>query len=154
MLGSLTTADPNPHLPSLVNNVSNYVQHHLHEPARSFRFYRFTSPIAPLDELLSRRTWRVPVDRIAALKVDTEGFEGQVLTGARALLASQKPLVIAESAESNPLALRVLEECGYRRARRIDRQLAVSSGPVDAVNGIYIHPERFAEYRAMKLLVE
>jgi FkbM family methyltransferase len=77
----------------------------------------FVSAI-PLDEATQVRKAAVDV-----LKIDVDGFDGAVLSGARGILASDQPIVIFEwhpklilAANNDPLeAFLVLRECGYKR---------------------------------------
>jgi FkbM family methyltransferase len=63
---------------------------------------------------------RMGVPRL--IKIDVEGAEVDVLLGARAILKSEKPLVLVEvhSEELESRCARLLEEFGYECSRRID----------------------------------
>jgi FkbM family methyltransferase len=64
-------------------------------------------------------------DRIAFIKIDTEGFEPQVLRGAKETIKKDKPIIYIELGgdhlESSLEALKVLKELGYQcEAENID----------------------------------
>ena len=64
-------------------------------------------------------------DRIAFIKIDTEGFEPQVLRGAKETIKKDKPIIYIElggdNLESSLEALKVLKELGYQcEAENID----------------------------------
>jgi FkbM family methyltransferase len=73
-----------------------------------------------LDAVLHHRYGRFPVD---LLKIDTDGFDGEVLAGARAVLACYEPAVLFEwspthcsRAKTDPVrAFLTLRDLGYRR---------------------------------------
>ncbi len=88
-----------------------------------FLIHTFQSPAARLDDLLATHRFSVPTNNVVALKIDTEGLEGQVLAGSHTLLASQQPLILAEAGHSNALASRELLPLGYVYAHRSSRQL-------------------------------
>lgn len=152
-IGALNTASTSPSIDGLATNLTDFFEKYFAgQSLDSFLIYTFQSPVARLDDLLATHRFSVPTHNIVALKIDTEGLEGQVLAGSRALLASQMPLILAEAGHSNVLVSRELLPLGYVYAQRSDRKLRVASGPTGSVNGFYIHPSHFEEYRRIGLL--
>jgi hypothetical protein len=87
----------------------------LNPVARDANAIKVRVPVVSLDEDLGNR---VPKDRrIDLLKIDVEGFENAVISGARNMLARDCPLVIVEiEARHNPdyvAAFQLLHEQGY-----------------------------------------
>ncbi|HYL64009.1 MAG TPA: hypothetical protein VE077_15440 [Candidatus Methylomirabilis sp.] len=93
-----------------------------------------------------------PANKIVAVKIDTEGYEGQVIAGCPQLLATEKPLLLIESGHTNPSVCRPLLESGYVFASRVGRQLQVTSTPTTAINGFFLHPAQTEQYLRIGLL--
>lgn len=149
-MGALTTACASPDVGSLAQNIVKYsVKSH---PITSFHVHRFEAQAARLDDLLAAGGFCVPTNKIVAIKIDTEGYEVQILRGCPELLATQRPLVLAEGGHSNPLVYSQLMPLGYLYARRIGKQLQIVSGPAPAINGFFLHPAHADEYRRIGLL--
>lgn len=152
-IGALATANPSPNLPCLVQNiVEHWEKHGNGQPFTSLRIHMFDAPLMRLDDLLAAGGFGVPADHIVAIKIDTEGFEGQVLAGCPALLGTQKPLVLCEGGHSNPTVCRQLLHFGYTYARRHGKQLQILSSPAEGVNGFFLHVHHAQEYRRIGLL--
>lgn len=66
------------------------------EAIETVKLYAFVSPVTTLDEWKKNAQSELDLDRIVAVKIDTEGLESHVLKGAAGLLKSQKPLIMAE----------------------------------------------------------
>lgn len=152
-LGALATAAPSPHLPSLARNVADHFEQQCRgQLFTSFRLYSFESQVARLDDLLASEKFSFPADKIVAVKIDTEGYEAQVLSGCAELLAREKPLLLVESGHANPLVCEQLMKSGYTFASRIGRQLEPVNAPTTAINGFFFHPAHTEEYLRIGLL--
>ena len=152
-IGAFTTACTSLDIECFVKNVAEFFEKNLRgQPLASFRMHAFHAPVARLDDLLATRRFSVPTDKIVAVKIDTEGFEPRVLAGSRALLLTQKPLILAECGHANPLVFGQLLQLGYVYAQRIASQLQIVSAPTDAINGFFVHPAHAEEYRSIGLL--
>lgn len=152
-VGALATASPAPDVDHFAKILADYFEKYFAgQPVGSFLIQVFQSPVARLDDLLATHRFSVPTDRIVAVKVDTEGLEAQVLAGARALLISHKPLILAESGHANASLCQQLLELGYLYAGREANQLQIISAPANAINGFFLHPTHAGEYRRMGLL--
>ncbi|MHA7872495.1 MAG: FkbM family methyltransferase [Hyphococcus sp.] len=67
-------------------------------------------PVMRLDDFIKT----VPLDRIDVIKIDVEGFEKNVVSGARDCLTTFKPAVIMEMVAAEAVSAgRLLLECGY-----------------------------------------
>lgn len=152
-LGALATARSSPDLCCLARNVVEHFEKYCSGQAfRSFRIHPFEAPVARLDDLLAAGGFSVPINKIVAIKIDTEGHEAHVLSGCPSLLAAQKPLILAEGGHSNPSVCRQLSQLGYAYASRSNRQLQIVTAPTSAVNGFFLHPDHASEYRRIGLL--
>jgi FkbM family methyltransferase len=105
-----------------------------------------------LDRILQAHAFRLPVDRIAAMKIDVEGYERNVVLGAKNTIAASKPLLLIEyNGIRNPI-LADLKRLGYRRALRDEDRLKAYDGSL-FLNGYYFyHPARASEYQAVGLI--
>jgi len=152
-VGALATAAIAPDIDHFAKVLADYFEKYFStQPLDSFLIQVFMSPVARLDDLLATHRFSVPTDKIVAVKVDTEGLEGQVLAGARALLISQKPLILAECGHANSRLCQQLLELGYVYAQREANQLRIISAPASAINGFFLHPAHAGEYRRIGLL--
>lgn len=152
-VGAMATASMTPDIDHFANVLADYYEKYFSgQPVDSFLIQVFSSPVARLDDLLATHRFSVPTTKIVAVKVDTEGLEAQVLAGARDLLISQKPLILAESGHANVRLCRQLLELGYVYARREANQLQIISAPAKAMNGFFLHPAHAREYRRIGLL--
>jgi FkbM family methyltransferase len=151
---ALTTADPQPHLDSLAQNICAYKQDHMTaEEFKSLRFCSFTAPIQTLDSVLkSGGPFGVPTSRIVAAKIDTEGTEAEVLAGAADTLAIHRPLILIEGANRQLRVREILGGAGYEFADRMGDRLARSNEISTRPNGFFLHSSRISEYRASGLL--
>ena len=153
-IGALNTACAAPSIEGLATNLTDFFEKYLAgQSLDSFLIHTFQCPVARLDDLLATHRFAFPTNNVVAVKVDTEGLEGEVLAGSRSLLVAQRPLILAEAGHSNVLVSKELLPLGYAYARRIDRQLQIAPGPIGSVNGFYIHPSHFDEYRRIELLM-
>jgi len=153
-LGALATACAKPEIDWLSRLITDYFKKYLTgAPFESFRMHRFHAPVTRLDDFLVTRRSNLREEEIVAVKVDAEGYEGQVLAGARRFLTAQRPLILAEGGHTNPLVFEALLELGYSYGVREGRQLRATSGPGTSINGFFIHPERFEDYRRIRLLI-
>jgi len=111
-----------------------------------------------LDDVLATRRlfgllppFRVDTRRIAVIKLDVEGYEANVLRGAPATLARQKPFIMVEEGNRNAEVAAILTAAGYRYAEREGLKLVEKSGHSSALNGYWFHGERAGEYAALGL---
>jgi FkbM family methyltransferase len=152
-IGALATACASPNIDCLAKNLADHFEKCFSaQPLASFRIHVFQAPVARLDDLLAACRFSVPIHKVVAIKIDTEGLEAQVLAGTRDLLAAQKPIILAEGGHSNPLVSRQLLQLGYVYAQRAASQLQIVSAPTTAINGFFLHPAHEDEYRHIGLL--
>jgi FkbM family methyltransferase len=74
-----------------------------------------TVPVVPLDDL-------APAGRVAAIKIDAEGFECEVLRGARRIIETWHPLIITEALTDDSRAgqTEVMAGYGYFDSQPVD----------------------------------
>ena len=99
-----------------------------------FRMHRFQAEVTRLDDFLEEGRSSLSGDRIVAMKIDAESYEGQVLVGARRLLTTQKPLILAEGAHTTPLVYQTLLKLGYSYAGREGKKLMAMDGAVPSIS--------------------
>jgi len=152
-LTALTSSNPNEHLESIVDNVIDYLEKHTGGAAfQSFSVFEFESPMRPLDDLLASESFAVPLSAISAIKIDTEGSEARILTGARHTIEIHRPLILIEGANREAAVRDLMRDLGYVFAARDDRRLYQTERISDAVNGFFLHAMRLDEYRRCGLL--
>jgi FkbM family methyltransferase len=152
-LSALTTAADSPDLESMAINIESFIANHMAAtPEVSLRFFEFEAPIGTLDSTLARGRFRVRSDRVAAMKIDTEGMEFQVLKGATETLRSHRPMVMLEHANRTPGVEPLMVELGYFYAERDEMILRPFAGMGMGSNGFFLHWHRAAEYHAAGLL--
>jgi FkbM family methyltransferase len=153
-VSALTTAADSPDLESMATNIESYIANHMAATQDvSLRFYEFEAPIETLDSALTRGSFRVRSDRIAAIKIDTEGLEFQVLKGATETLRSHRPMVMLERGNRTPGIQLLMAELGYFYAERDDMVLHPFAGMGRGSNGFFLHRHRAPEYHAAGLLL-
>jgi FkbM family methyltransferase len=118
-----------------------------------FAFHVSTGAIDSLDNLLNSRQPAVDVHRIAAIKVDVEGMEADVLLGGRETILRDLPFLMLEGGNRDPRVASVLDEFGYRMAERHGESLIPTSGKSSQVNGFFYHERHATAYRAKGLLM-
>jgi len=148
---ALTTANLDVDIASFVSNTLLYSRL-CAGPIETFKMHSFTSPVTTIDTWMASGESRLNLRKVVAVKIDTEGFEGHVLVGAKKLLQQQRPMIIAECGHRIDLAVRTAFECGYVFAERDGDQLRVSDVPTGRVNGFFIHPKKVNKYRSMGLM--
>ena len=107
---------------------------------------------SPLDSILESTTFRVDTSKIAAVKIDVEGHERQVLAGMRRLVALHKPLLIIEGTGQNSRILADLFSLGYRTAVRENDSLVPNANPELTANYYWFHHSAASTYKNIGLL--
>jgi FkbM family methyltransferase len=139
-------------VPSTVETVEKYFAHTL----KFFQKTRFQLGVydieaRPLDALLTDHKFRVPVHKIAAIKIDVEGHEAAVLRGARSIVNRDRPLMMVEGG-SDAGIVSFLADLGYTMVQRIGDQLQPLNGHGLVANEFFVHESRTVEYRRIGLL--
>jgi len=150
---ALTSADPSIHKKGLPQNIRNHIHRWMGGvPDVTLRLYEFQGNIRRLDDELSGNVFTVPVKRIAAIKIDAEGFERQVLQGSIETLKKHKPLIMAESGNRTPGVQKMLASFGYFYAERSGDRLIPVSGVTNVINGFFVHRDNATLYSAAGIL--
>jgi FkbM family methyltransferase len=136
------------------NVVHDARMNHSTEGKLDFAFRVSTGVIDSLDSLLNSRQPALDVHRIAAIKVDVEGMEADVLLGGRETILRDLPFLMLEGGNRDPRVAAVLDEFGYRMAERHGESMIPTSGKSSQVNGFFFHERHVAAYRAKGLLVD
>ncbi len=135
------------------NLVQYTVNQHPDVPSPRIQFAETQWDIAPLDSVLETAKVTVPLEEIRAMKIDVEGFEPEVITGATRTLRRHTPLLMIEGANRVPRVMQALSALGYRYGDFYDNAVALSDSPSSRVSGFYLHESRLDEYRKLGLLL-
>jgi len=135
-------------------DIEGFIDHHMGATRDvTLRFFEFEAPVETLDNALALERFRVPLDRVAAVKIDTEGFESAVLKGAAETLRRHRPLMMVEHhGNSIPSLGQMLADLGYFYAERDGDVLRPRARVGSCDNGFFVHRDRAAVYRATGLL--
>jgi len=110
--------------------------------------------VISLDDALRSHAFRVPVEPVAAIKLDVEQHELPVLKGASETLSKWRPFVMIEEANRNPPIVELLRDRGYVYADRDGDRVRLTNDVSQEVNGYWAHRDRLNEYRSAGLLVD
>ena len=106
-----------------------------------------------LDDLLaSPGRFRLPVNPVAAIKLDVDGSEPAALRGATRTLERDRPFIMIEEGNRNPEVAGLLVGLGYFYAERDGERLRRTDAYSNVVNGYWLHPQHLTRYVAMELL--
>jgi FkbM family methyltransferase len=123
--------------------------------AKKYRFQLLETKLhcKPLDLLLAEGGFAVPIEKIAALKVDVEGHEPQVLRGAAITIARDRPFILVEAGNRNPSVVEILQSYGYVYATLEGDRIFEGRSTGLEVNGGWYHISRAEEYTNLGFLV-
>lgn len=154
-LTSLTSAVKVSFNAGMVRNVMDYAAAYLQDEAELIPgILRLKAQAAPIDVLLRGEVIQVPTSPIAAVKIDVEGLEAEVLRGAQETLGRDAPLLIIEGANRDESVRAELDRHSYVLATWQGDRLMLSEGIAhEGANGIFLHPRWFHTYRAWNLLI-
>jgi len=150
----LCSANITPYIEGLARNILDYadVNKGLGDNLQ-LRFLEFTAEIRTLDEIVPSKLpaqWQeLPIE---AIKIDVEGLECLVLSGASQLLKRHRPLVLAEGANRTEGIQDLMVSLGYVFAEKEGEKLNIVQGIGMKVNGFFLHHGRLAEYQAAGVL--
>jgi hypothetical protein len=152
-LTALTSASKTLHLPSLAKNVVNYINQWMPDANRvEFSLCSFKVPVVPLDAVIARNADIFASKAIVAIKIDVEGLEFEVIKGARELLTSQTPMIMAEGGTRCTKLSEFMVSLGYRFAERDGDKLVFVDAAGTASSGFFLHESKIPYYRAAGIL--
>ena len=150
MVAALATAHDKPHLESMAQNVMFSAEHYSAEKrAETFSIFQFSSPVKIIDDILAADRFDVPTKIIAAIKMDTEGYEDRVLRGAARTIETHKPLILSEI---NSRVEPILRSHGYVPAEVEGSQIRPCDVCPNTVNIVFIHPSKIEHYKSIGLI--
>ena len=124
----------------LANNVYNYIKQWMPNTSTvELAMLEFDAPMKKLDDIVKADPGITGQRRISFIKIDAEGYEPQVLYGARLVLDEHKPAIMLEGGCRYEGLPGYMEELGYRYA---ERDGSVFSSHIDrstSPNGFFIH---------------
>jgi FkbM family methyltransferase len=139
-------------VPGTIETIEKYFAHALVEGQRTkLQLGVYSIEANTLDELLTTRRFRFPVDRVAAIKIDVEGHERSVLDGARTTILRDHPLLVIEDG-SNRAVKEFIDAHSYEMVQRNDDQLEPLNGHGLVANEFFIHGSMMDRYREIGLL--
>ncbi|MDP8997823.1 MAG: FkbM family methyltransferase [Pseudomonadota bacterium] len=120
--------------------------HVLSYPTPLFEDFRFAilktvAKVDRIDNLLKNYSGAIDVSRVAAMKIDVEGLEYDVLLGAAETIKKCMPLLMLESGNRPPRVKRLLDSWGYATVDFVNNKLKIIDGISTQVNGFFIHPK-------------
>jgi FkbM family methyltransferase len=149
---ALTSSNPQSNAHDLAGDIRYSLQHHLPKSSSyDLRFFCFNARVEPLDNIVRSIALIEASGRIAAMKIDTESTEEQVVVGATEVLKQHQPLLLIERAR--PSLINRLGNLGYLRCERVDDRLLIKDNPRNATNQFFVHPAMLEPYRQMDLIV-
>lgn len=124
---------------SVESNVQSY-------PSPLFEDFRFTilktvAKVDRIDNMLKNYSGALDVSRVAAMKIDVEGLEYDVLLGAAETIKKHRPLLMLEGANRSPRVKNLVDSWGYATADLVNIKLEIIDGISTQVNGFFIHPK-------------
>ena len=111
-----------------------------------------TVEILRLDDLLASGRFCLPVDPVAAIKIDVDGSEPAALRGAIRTLERDRPFIMIEGGNRDAEVTELLVGLGYLYAERDGERLRRTDARSNVVNGYWLHPRHLPRYGAMGLL--
>ena len=118
----------------------------------SFRLFEFEAQVRKLDDVLQADTALLGESKVAAMKIDVEGYERLVLKGAEETLRKHKPLVMLESGNRHEGLQDFMASLGFFYAERSGKSLYPVNGIGKASNGFYIHDDNIPAYQKIGIL--
>jgi len=150
---ALASGNPTPDKDRLAEDILNHVlQHTPFKTIRSLGLVEIEIQTDSLDNQVDKGVSRYRWDNIVAIKIDVEGMEYKVLSGAVQTLEKYTPLIMLEGGNRWNNLPELMDTLGYRYAEREGEKLVFQNKETDALNGFYVHQDRIAEYRDMEIL--
>lgn len=156
-LTALTTAQwrgmSGSNIDGIVSNMVNYAATYMKD-AKDLtpHVVSVVAKIDTLDNALANYRGDVPLAKIAAIKIDVEGFEAEVLSGGKQTISAHLPMLMLEGGNRLPSVAKMLDGWDYKVAEFADGQLELSQGLSQQTNGFFIHASKIGEYRGLGLL--
>jgi FkbM family methyltransferase len=144
---ALATASPTPHLGSIAENLRMQVQQWMPTVQDVVvTVHEFEARVDRLDDLLREDKLLGEDARIAAIKIDVEGLEAEVVEGALETLVRYRPLVLVEAGNRSPGITELFASIGFSYAERQGDRLRPAHEVSRLQNGYFVHPEKIGTY--------
>ena len=138
---------------AIPENLIHYMFEYLPETETPrLQFAEVVWQVRPLDAVLASGRFDVSLDEIAAIKLDVEGFEADVITGGIETVRRHLPMLMIEGANRNPAVTEQLLPLGYRYADFQDERLTLSPLQSARTSGFYLHESKLDRYRQLGML--
>ncbi len=120
--------------------------------AYEFKLLKTVITCESLDDLLADPDLMPRARKIAALKIDVEGHEAQVLAGAEGMIQRDLPFVMNEGANRSAALVAFMHRHGYRAAERRGNKITEIFNESKAVNGYWFHESKRGDYESIGLI--
>jgi FkbM family methyltransferase len=105
-----------------------------------------------LDDMVLADFTHVKLNKIAAVKIDVEGHEINVLRGATRVFDRDRPFVMIEAGNRDPEVTAFFTERDYAYGERVDHKVVPMEGQSNADNGYWFAKEKEAQYIASGII--
>ena len=141
------------HIAILARNIHDSIIHWMpDENPISLRIFEFNSPVRKLDDVLQEENFLFG-KKLAAIKIDVEGYEFEVLKGAEATLLAFKPLLMTEGGNRFDGLPDFMANLGYLYAENKGGALVLIEGIGTSINGFFVHKDNLSEYQSSGILI-
>jgi FkbM family methyltransferase len=154
-LTGLASGLARPHIPSLATNIDSHIKKWITGVSDiRISVHEYSAPAVKLDDILQAEHLLASDEQVAAIKIDVEGLELDVLQGAASTLERYTPLVMSEGGNRTPGISELMTGLGYCYAERDGDRLVQAPGKGRARNGFFVHAAILEAYRGAGLLAD
>lgn len=154
-LTGLASGLSRPHIRSLATNIHSHIKKWITGGSDiRISVHEYSAPVVRLDDILQVEHLLASDEQVAAIKIDVEGLEPDVLQGAAATLEQHTPLIMSEGGNRPVGISELMIGLGYCYAERDGDRLVQVPGKGRARNGFFVHSAMLERYRRAGLLAD
>jgi FkbM family methyltransferase len=147
-LASASLPEYNAHLEILAKNIQDTILQWIKDiETVSFKLFEFEAQVKKLDDVLKADAELLGECRLAAIKIDVEGYECEVLKGAEAALRKHTPLVMLEGGNRHKGLPEFMDSLGHLYTETNGKSPYPVDGFGKAINGFFIHYDNIPAYQ-------